>query len=406
MYLEHTGNIMSKQIVVSDIVDDIFKTLQDRPMQGQPGLSQMLSELRKGFYAPHLAPKVQSYLENCQVCYRTQPCQNSCIRPPLQRTCDPCDGPEDIMEINRVSNLPKSNGYSYPVMACDVFSRFLFAVPLRKPDTTSVVCTLLQTFTQQPYVHKHTITDKGTAFNSQLIAGLMQASGIKIIHAILKHAQTIGMVERTHQKRKQTLMINVWADTPQWDVYFNIAVMAHNTTYQQSIERTPTEVYNGRSPHNALSLKFSIPLQTRCTKTDWPTLVDEVIKKYKENVCNIFEAFHKYKKYWKPGKLSPTSELRWLHNPTQRQVQHPIRQNPVQDFPLQRSIKRSRQYPHTQITMCAKLAPRKHNVSITCVIGNKTHKRMSRVFKWMNHNLTTIQMWWKSSNFFRLKNLK
>ena len=62
----------------------------------------------------------------------------------------------------------------------------------------------------------------------------MKESGNHIEHAATaKQAQTIGLVECTHQKLKQILKINIAADTPQWDKYDNIAVMAHNTTYHQ-----------------------------------------------------------------------------------------------------------------------------------------------------------------------------
>ena len=41
----------------------------------------------------------------------------------------------------------------------------------------------------------------------------MKTVGIKIKHATVKHAQTIGMVERSHQRLKQILKINVEADS-------------------------------------------------------------------------------------------------------------------------------------------------------------------------------------------------
>ena len=75
---------------------------------------------------------------------------------------------------------------------------------------------------------------------------IMKTAGIKIDHATVKHAQTIGMVERSHQELKQILKINVSADSPQWDRYVNFAVMAHNTTYHQSLKCTPSEVFHGR----------------------------------------------------------------------------------------------------------------------------------------------------------------
>ena len=94
------------------------------------------------------------------------------------------------------------------------------------------------------------------------------------------------------------MKVNVTTDTPQWDRNVNSAVMAHITTYHQSIKCTPTEFFNGRIQHNALDLQFSSPLKTRCTKTDLTTLVDKVNQKYKEKVSEIFEAFNKYKNYY------------------------------------------------------------------------------------------------------------
>ena len=62
----------------------------------------------------------------------------------------------------------------------------------------------------------------------------MESAGIKIEQATVKHAQTIGMVERFHQKLKQILKINI-SDSAQWHKHVNMAVMAHNTTYHQAI---------------------------------------------------------------------------------------------------------------------------------------------------------------------------
>ena len=70
----------------------------------------------------------------------------------------------------------------------------------------------------------------------------MDKAGIKISPAIIKHAQTIEMIEKSHQRLKQILKINVSADRPQWDRFVNRAVMAHNTTYHQSLKCGTTKL--------------------------------------------------------------------------------------------------------------------------------------------------------------------
>ena len=78
-------------------------------------------------------------------------------------------------------------------------------------------------------------------FTAELLTEVAKAADIHISHATIKHAQTIGMVERTHAKLKKILKISVNADRPQWDRYVDIAIMAHNTTYHDSLKCSPTD---------------------------------------------------------------------------------------------------------------------------------------------------------------------
>ena len=156
----------------------------------------------------------------------------------------------------------------------------------------------MQIFTRHTYIPKNIISDKGSVFTSNIMTELMSAAGIHIEHATVKHAQTIGMVERSHQRLKQILKINVAADSPQCDKYVNLAIMAHNTTYHQSLKCTPSEVFHGRVPFNALDLKISNLLQYRTQETDLTKLIDQVNEKYKQVNDNILQAYHKYKRYY------------------------------------------------------------------------------------------------------------
>ena len=63
-----------------------------------------------------------------------------------------------------------------------------------------------------------------------------ERAGISIKPATVNYAQTIGMIERTHQKLKTILKININVDQPEWDQYVNMAVIAHNTSYQKQTD--------------------------------------------------------------------------------------------------------------------------------------------------------------------------
>ena len=146
-FFDHTGLESHKQLVVpEDCILKIVRTLHNSPVQEHPGLKKMLYELRKRDYSPNLACKVQKVLDGCAKCMKPKSVKEPQLRPPLQKIYDPCDGPEDMLEIDIVGPLSASNGFTHILTAVDVFSRNLFAVPLKKPDTQSVAKGLLSIF--------------------------------------------------------------------------------------------------------------------------------------------------------------------------------------------------------------------------------------------------------------------
>ena len=158
----------------------------------------------------------------------------------------------------------------------------------------------------------------------------MNKAGIRVSLATIKHAQTFGMIERSHQRLKQILKMNVSADRPLWDRYVNLAVMAHNTTYHHTLKSSSTEVFHGRVPYNALDRKFGNPLSFSRSATDTQSLVDILNTKFKETHSNKMRAFHKYKAYSdRKAQASPlkVNDFAFLLNP---KIRNPIRNNPFQ----------------------------------------------------------------------------
>ena len=134
---DNIGNLVYRQIVVPpETTEAIIRTLHGDTMKGHPGASKMLGDLRKKYQAPNLAEKVHEFVNNCQDCIKTKSVKFSTVTLPLEPIFGPCNGPEDVLEIGLVGEFqPRSNCYSHILTACDYFSRYLLAVPIRKPDT-------------------------------------------------------------------------------------------------------------------------------------------------------------------------------------------------------------------------------------------------------------------------------
>ena len=82
--------------------------------------------------------------------------------------------------------------------------------------------------------------------------------GITLKHATTKHAQTIGLLERSHASIKQALKIEPRERRSFWNKYVSIAGLHYNTSHHKSIGCEPSRVYHGRIPYNILDLKLGI----------------------------------------------------------------------------------------------------------------------------------------------------
>ena len=149
-------------------------------------------------------------------------------------------------------NLTPSGGYDHIITAIDVFSRYLFAYPVTCITATTVSRVIMDILCKHTYLPTTIITDLGTQFNAQVTAVL----GIELKHATMKHAQTIGLLERTHASVKTHLKAATGEFRNNWHKYLPLAVLNHNTTYHASLGCEPSRVFHGRIPHNILDYKL------------------------------------------------------------------------------------------------------------------------------------------------------
>ena len=170
------------------------------------------------------------------------------------------------MEIDLVPELLPSSGYEN-VTAMDVFSRYLFAYPTSHQDAKTTAKILINIMTKHAYLSTTLISDKCTAFMSHLIKEVAGVLGITLKHATTKHAQTIGLLERSHASINQALTIEIGERRSLWHKYVNIAVLIYNTSCHTSIGCEPSRVFHGRIPYNVLDLRLGMRPQQQAILT-------------------------------------------------------------------------------------------------------------------------------------------
>ena len=129
------------------------------------------------------------------------------------------------MQIDLVSELLPSGGYENIVTAMDVFFRYLFAYPTSNQDAKAITHVLINIMIKHAYLPTMLISDKGTAFMSNIIKEVAGVLGITLKHATTKHAQTIGLFQRSHASIKQALKSETGERRSLWHKYVKTAVL-------------------------------------------------------------------------------------------------------------------------------------------------------------------------------------
>ena len=261
-YYGETVNIKYYQILIpKQLVDEVLRSLHGE-FGKHPGITKPIIAYRQKYYHPNMAKLIRQWVMSCEQCIRESRVDGRLSRPALQNPSEHIAAPEHAMQIDLVPELPPSGGYVNIVAAMDVFSRYLFAHPTSSQDAKMLAKVIMNTMTKHAYVPTTIICDKGSVFMSQVIKEVAEVLGITLQHATTKHAQTTGLLERTHASLKKTLKIETGDRRSKWHKYVNIAFLNYKTSYHTSIECEPSRVFHGRVPYNVIDLKMGICQQT------------------------------------------------------------------------------------------------------------------------------------------------
>ena len=255
-YYGEDETITHNQIInPKHLISELLSTLHGKTSK-HPGITKMIQECRAKYYFPGLARKIRAWVTNCPDCLANKRIDTRQIRPQMLSNTEFTMGPEDCLEVDILPNLPSSSGYQHMITMMDVFSRYLFAYPTQEMTAKTVARCIIDVMTRHCYLPTVILTDKGSQFRSEVINQIAQTLDIRISHASTKHAQTKGILERTHASLKTALKISTGELRSMWHKYVQIVVLNYNTSYHESLGCEPTAVFHGRIPYNILDIKL------------------------------------------------------------------------------------------------------------------------------------------------------
>ena len=226
-----------------------------------------MQEIRQKYYFPSIATYVRNRVRDCEICIQDKRISKTRITPELIHIPEWDLGPEDLMQIDLLPELPPSGGYENIITAIDVFSGYAFAYPVSNPTAVNTAKGIIDIMTRHAYLPTLIVTDKGSVFVSQVIHEVAEILGINLKHATTKHTQTIGVLERAHATIKASLKMASGEYRKQRHKFLPIAVLNYNTTYHSSIDCEPSRVFHGRVPHNVLDHKLALQFHPNIAPT-------------------------------------------------------------------------------------------------------------------------------------------
>ena len=145
------------------------------------------------------------------------------------------------------------------------------------------------------------------------VAGVL---GNTLKHATTKHAQTIGLLERSQASIKQALKIETGERRSLRHKYVNVAVLNYNTSYPTSVGCESSRLFHGGIPYNIVDLKMGIRPQQKLFPTsqivqdvfDQTEIIHQDVRK------NAMQAYIKYKAYYdKKANASKLKEADYVY---------------------------------------------------------------------------------------------
>ena len=205
-----------------------------------------------------------------------------------------------------------SNQFRFALTAVDVLSKYMFAIPLSKADATTVAKSLVSIFFRHSYIPYIIIDDLGSFFTSDLMHELASLLKIKLRHATLKHAQSVGVVEQSHLSMKRIPGLDSNKTGNDWHKWLDIAAFIHNTSYSSAIGCSPTLVFHSREPHKPLDVRFNIKaIPAAMPSSDFlATLQDAMTQQFFSRVKEkLVTMHHKYRSYYEDKAEAKPLEL-------------------------------------------------------------------------------------------------
>ena len=217
---------------------------------GHRGVTITLRKLEMSYYWKTMTADVRNWVKECPQCQHSHKLLTRAPElHPIQT-----DGAWDAVGIDLMGPYAETTaGNKYIFTATDLFTKFVFARPVKGKSAGDVASVIVEMF----YAYgrpRRVITDRGGEFVNELNDVILKAFDVRHSITSTYHPACSGQDERTNRSISAVMSKYTNEKKTDWDSQITHAAYSMNTSYQASIKLTPYKALFKRDPTMAGTL--------------------------------------------------------------------------------------------------------------------------------------------------------
>ena len=275
---QRTKNLQHNQLVLPRaLVKQVIQLYHDSPMGGHGGIQDTTDRIREHYYCHKLAQYVTDYVKSCPDCQKRKTTKahtkSGIVAFPAP------SGPFEVWQVDLYGPLPlSSQGNNIVFTAVDMFSKYLFTVPIANSDAATVSLALFQLFTTFGTCQT-LISDRGTEFTSKVTQEICRLLDVpqQFTPSFVHHC--LGACERTHLTLAERMTPYMSPDKRNWQDVLPAIVFSMNNTVNSTLGYSPFEVIYAKRPH--------FPLSSHIPETCFTTIPNNMHSYIKQHIKSL-----------------------------------------------------------------------------------------------------------------------
>lgn len=238
-----------KIVIPKILVPVIFKYYHESVIGAHLGVSKTIGKILENFYWLNMRKDIIYLVKSCMVCGESKPTRAGnygFLSSKIQ------EEPLVMFHIDTVGPLTRTTqGYEHIFSCIDVFSKYVWLLPLRKANSDSIIKALKQIFVQVS-TPKQIISDNAKIFTSNKIQNFFFELGIRH-NTTSPFYPNPNVVERLHRNLRSSLIAFHSNSQTKWDETISSWLpLAFNTAIHDSTKCTPFSLMYRFKPRDPL----------------------------------------------------------------------------------------------------------------------------------------------------------